>query len=52
MATRRFRLKMFPVLLYVQVWFEGSFAEYEEDLRQRNGGKEPKRPKFRPLPTV
>ncbi|CAM9699467.1 unnamed protein product [Ascophyllum nodosum] len=34
------------------VWFEGSFAEYEEDLRRRNGGNEPKRPKFRPLPTV
>lgn len=35
-----------------QVWFEGSFAEYEQDLRRRAGGNEPKRPKFRPLPTV
>lgn len=34
------------------VWFEGSFAEYEQDLKRRNGGNEPKRPKFRPLPTV
>lgn len=37
---------------YVKVWFEGSYAEYEQDLRRRAGGKEPKRPKFRPLPTV
>ncbi|CAB1116217.1 unnamed protein product [Ectocarpus sp. CCAP 1310/34] len=34
------------------VWFEGSFAEYEQDLRRRAGGNEPKRPKFRPLPAV
>ncbi|CAM9928695.1 unnamed protein product [Scytosiphon promiscuus] len=34
------------------VWFEGSFAEYEQDLRRRAGGNEPKRPKFRPIPTV
>ncbi|CAM9943111.1 unnamed protein product, partial [Ectocarpus sp. 13 AM-2016] len=34
------------------VWFEGSFAEYELDLRRRAGGNEPKRPKFRPLPAV
>ncbi|CAM9243708.1 unnamed protein product [Discosporangium mesarthrocarpum] len=34
------------------VWFEGSFAEYEEDLRRRTGGDGPKRPKFRPLPAL
>eukprot|EP00903_Cladosiphon_okamuranus_P008494 g8161.t1 len=34
------------------VWFEGSYAEYEQDLRRRAGGKEPKRPKFRPLPAL
>eukprot|EP00752_Nemacystus_decipiens_P015197 g13532.t1 len=34
------------------VWFEGSYAEYEQDLRRRAGGNEPKRPKFRPLPAL
>lgn len=34
------------------VWFEGDFSEYQRDLQARNGGVEPKRPKFRPLPTV
>jgi len=33
-------------------WFEGDFSEYQRDLIARNGGVEPKRPKFRPLPTV
>jgi len=33
-------------------WFEGNFQEYEADLRRRNGGAEPSRPKFRPLPTM
>mmetsp|Transcript_21282 Transcript_21282/g.37244 ORF Transcript_21282/g.37244 Transcript_21282/m.37244 type:complete len:559 (+) Transcript_21282:277-1953(+) len=33
-------------------WFEGNFQEYEADLKRRNGGAEPKRPKFRPLPTT
>ncbi len=34
------------------VWFEGDFSEYQKDLQARNGGVEPKRPKFRPLPKV
>ena len=33
-------------------YFEGSFSEYEENLKARNGGVEPKRPKFRPIPTL
>mmetsp|Transcript_25619 Transcript_25619/g.33534 ORF Transcript_25619/g.33534 Transcript_25619/m.33534 type:complete len:643 (+) Transcript_25619:68-1996(+) len=33
-------------------WFEGNFQEYEADLKRRNGGAEPKRPKFRPLPAM
>ncbi|CAM9588805.1 unnamed protein product [Chrysoparadoxa australica] len=34
------------------VFFEGSFSEYETALKARNGGQEPKRPTFRPLPAV
>ncbi|KAG5180573.1 ABC transporter ATP-binding protein [Tribonema minus] len=33
-------------------WFEGNFGEYEADLKRRNGGAEPKRPKFRPMPVL
>lgn len=32
--------------------FQGDFSEYQRDLMARNGGMEPRRPKFRPLPTV
>jgi hypothetical protein len=28
-------------------YFNGNYAEYEADLKRRNGGQEPKRPKFR-----
>jgi energy-dependent translational throttle protein EttA len=34
------------------VWFEGNFQEYQQDLRNRKGGVEPTRPKFRPLPKL
>ena len=33
-------------------WFEGNFSEYQENLIQRRGGVEPRRPKFRPIPTI
>ncbi|CAM9489792.1 unnamed protein product [Phaeothamnion confervicola] len=34
------------------VWFEGNFQEYEADFRKRSGVLEPRRPKFRPIPTL
>ena len=30
-------------------WYEGSYSEYEADLRSRNGNKDPTRVKFRKL---
>ena len=33
-------------------WYEGSYSEYEADLRSRNGNKDPTRVKFRKLATA
>jgi energy-dependent translational throttle protein EttA len=34
------------------VWFEGSFSEYDQDWRKRNGGADPTRIKYRKMATV
>jgi sulfate-transporting ATPase len=31
------------------VWFEGSYSEYEADLRSRNGNVDPSRVKYRKM---
>jgi len=33
-------------------WFEGGYSEYEQDLRSRNGNKDPSRVTFRRLATA
>lgn len=30
-------------------WFEGGYSEYADDVKSRNGGRDPTRVKFRPM---
>ena len=34
------------------VWFDGSYSEYERDLRERTGGRDPAAVKYRPMPAL
>jgi len=34
------------------VWFNGTYSEYERDLRERSGGKDPSAVKYRPMPAL
>ena len=34
------------------VWYDGSYSEYERDLRERTAGRDPAAVKYRPMPAL
>ena len=34
------------------VWYDGSYSEYERDLRERTAGRDPSAVKYRPMPAL